>query len=175
MSAGIRRVVLIGSMGSGKSTVGRELADLWGWTFADADEVVEREAGCSVADVFAAEGERGFRARERKVMSGLLREAACVIASGGGWASEPGVWDALPDGTRTVWLRVSTRVALERALADGGRERPLLSGPDPMETLERLRRDRAASYERADLSIDTEGARPREIAERIATALKESQ
>ncbi|MCA9738639.1 MAG: shikimate kinase [Gemmatimonadota bacterium] len=169
-----RRVVLIGSMGSGKSTVGPVLADLLGWAFADADAELEREAGQSVADVFAAEGEAGFRRREAATMRRLLERDGLVVASGGGWAAQAEAWEALDADTRTVWLRVGPSVAHRRVREDAGRARPLVSGPDPFGTVERLIQARAPWYGRADLVLETDDAGPREIAERIARTMKET-
>src|SRR5690606_38832104 len=100
--APLERVVLVGFMASGKTTVGRLLAERLGWRHLDLDAEIEREEGRSVAEIFRAEGEAYFRRREAVTGERLLAEPRTVLTPGGGWAADPARLDRLPEGTLTV-------------------------------------------------------------------------
>lgn len=168
MTTPVRRVLLVGFMGSGKSTVAPLVADALGWRAVDFDRVVEDRAGATVAEIFARDGETRFRALEADVGRALLEEDRVVLAAGGGWAAEEGRLDDLPPGTVSVWLRVAPERAVARASAEGG-VRPLLAGPDPVGTARRLLRDRAPRYARADHEVDTTGLTPEDVTRRIVS------
>lgn len=168
---GIRRVVLIGFMAAGKSTVGRLLADRLGWRFIDLDERIEAIAGRSVADIFARDGESAFRALEEQATHTLVTEGDVVIAPGGGWVTSPALLDALRPGSLVVWLRISPREAVRRALAEQ-RPRPLLEGGDPLSRAEMLLAERTRYYEAADIAVDAEGRDPDDVAEVILKHLR---
>src|SRR5712671_3780237 len=141
-------VVLVGLPGSGKSAIGRRLATRHGATFVDLDQVIEREAGATVPEVFAAEGEAGFRARERAAIEALGPAGddpsiTCVIAPGGGAIVDPRNRWRLFRGRRTVWLDVRPEVLAQR-LRRSPNVRPLIAGRDPMGAI----RDLAASRQR---------------------------
>jgi shikimate kinase len=164
--AGTRRIVLVGFMGSGKSTVGSLVAARLGWSFLDFDDEIERRAGLSVEEIFRQRGEASFRTLEAEVGEELLRTERTVLATGGGWAAAPGRMEALDAGTLSVWLDVSAGTAVRR-LREGGRPRPLLGVPDASEAAERLLEARRAWYGRARLRLDVEGASPEALAEEI--------
>lgn len=159
----VRRVVLLGMMAAGKSTVGAALARRLGWRHVDLDRVVERAAGRSVAAIFAAEGEAGFRALEARATAEVAGRAGIVLSPGGGWITTPGVLESLGPGTLSVWLRVEPEEALRRAAAAPG-ERPLLAGPDPLAAVRRLLTEREPLYARAELSVRTAGRTADELA-----------
>jgi len=161
-----RRVLLVGFMGSGKSTVGRLLADALGWEFADFDTEVERTEGRSVAAIFAESGEAKFRAAEARAGEHLLARDRVVLASGGGWAATPGALRALPEGTLSVWLKVGPDEAVRRTAPLAG-VRPLLAGGDPVGAARELLRARVAFYADADLEVDTEGRTVEDVATEI--------
>jgi shikimate kinase len=166
--AAIARVVLVGMMGAGKTEVGAALAARLGWQHLDLDREIAREAGRSVAEIFAGEGEAGFRAREARCTRGLATRREVVLSPGGGWAVQPGLLEALGEGTLSVWLQVSPEEALRRVAPAAG-ERPLLAGPDPLGTLRRLLAERAPHYARATLHLSTDGRSPGAVAEDIHT------
>ncbi len=166
-----RRILLVGFMGSGKSTVGRLLAGALGWEFADFDAQVEAAEGRSVAAIFAESGEAHFRAAEALAAERLLARDTVVLASGGGWAAVPGRLRSLPEGTTSVWLRVSPEEAVRR----GGARRPLLAGPDPLERAQELLRTRTPFYAEALLEVDTEGRTPEDVAAQILALLAVEQ
>lgn len=166
----VRRVVLVGFMGSGKSSVGSVLARRLGWDFVDLDEQVEEAEGRSVAAIFAESGEPRFRAAEARAADEALEREGMVLAPGGGWAAQPGRLRALPSGTRTVWLRVSPEEAVRRSgLVPGSR--PLLAGPDPLARARELLAQREPFYAQSDLEVDTEGRTVEDVAARILASL----
>jgi len=164
-----RRILLVGFMGSGKSTVGPLLARALSWPFLDVDACVEAEEGRAIRAIFREEGEPYFREVERRVTDSLLSRSEVVLASGGGWAGVPDRLRALPNGTVSVWLRVSAEVAVVRA---GGGDRPLLEGPDPLEAARRLLRVREAAYAQADLEVDTNERTPDDVSATILALLE---
>jgi shikimate kinase len=166
----LRRVVLVGFMGSGKSSVGRLLARRLGWDFVDLDARVEKVEGRSVAAIFAESGEAHFRAVEAREAEAALARDRVVLAAGGGWAAQPGRFGALPEGTASVWLRVSAEEAVRRARPRSGK-RPLLAGPDPLATARDLLRRREPIYAEADLEVDTEGRTVEDVAARVLEML----
>lgn len=153
--APLDRVLLIGFMGSGKTSVGKGVAARLGWRFVDFDDAIEAEEGSSVAQIFATRGEPYFRGLEERVAQRLIAERKVVLASGGGWAAAPGRLEALPAGTATFWLQVSAPKALRRASGAAGR-RPLLARPDALEEAIRLIARRAPYYREAMWAVDTE-------------------
>lgn len=163
---GVRRVLLVGFMASGKSTVGPVLARALGWTFHDVDATVEAAEGRPVARIFAESGEARFRALEAAAAADLLKRDGAVVASGGGWAAAPGRLEALPEGTLSVWLRVSVEEALRRAAKDPG-TRPLLDVSDPHGAARELLARRAEAYARCQVEVDTDGRTVEDVSARI--------
>lgn len=166
---GAARVILIGFMAAGKTTVGRVLAERLGWRFVDFDEEIVRRSGETVPQIFREHGEAVFRALEARLTAELRSLDRAVIAPGGGWVTTPAALDNLPPGTLLVWLRVSAEEAIRRV--GGGRDRPLLAGADPLERARALMAERESLYRRADLVIDVDGRTPAEIAAAIEARL----
>jgi shikimate kinase len=174
MHARARRCVLIGLPGSGKSTTGAHLADRLGWSFFDVDGEIERRTGSTIAELFRTDGESAFRAMEARLTAELSSLAETVLAPGGGWAAQPGALDSLPPDTAVVWLRVAPEEAIRRLRGSPLRDRPLLSGPDPLGTLRALHDQRTRHYERAGLVIDVDGLGVDEISRTIIEWLRRS-
>lgn len=159
----VARIVLVGLPGAGKSTVGPLVARRLGWRFVDLDAEVERAAQRTVAQIFADEGEAGFRAREVAATQTIASQDHLVVAAGGGWVTEPANWGALGPGALTVYLRVSPGTALARLGASGG-GRPLLAGANPAEKLAQLLAARESMYLQANHTVSADLLGPDEVA-----------
>lgn len=164
------RVVLLGFMAAGKTTVGRRLAERLGWDFVDFDREVERRSGRTIGTIFRESGEDTFREREGRLTDEYADSRCMVLAPGGGWITTPGAVESLGAETLCVWLRISAKEAVRRAAADaaepGSVVRPLLAGEDPLRDAERILEERAPLYRRvADLRLDVGG---REIDDIVA-------
>jgi len=166
------RVVLVGLMGSGKTTVGRLLAGRLGWSFVDLDEEVEAAAGATVEELFRTRGEQAFRGLEARAGVDALAGTGAVIAPGGGWSLAPGRLEALPRGSLSVWLQVTPETAVARATR-GGMVRPLLAGQDRVARASELLREREAVYRCALLHLDAEDATPAALARAIVEHMEE--
>ena len=166
--APIRRIVLTGFMGSGKSTVGPLLARRLGWRFLDADEVIVAETGISIAEFFARHGEAAFRDREHATIARLAEEDALVLALGGGAIDTEALRDLLLQsaGTLLVHLDVKLETTLARC---GGTEhtRPVLA--DQANLRARYQR-RVPLYRMAHVSIAADEITPEQLAEAIVEA-----
>jgi shikimate kinase len=154
-------IFLIGYRGTGKSTVARLLAARIGWSWVDADEAVEASAGLTIRDIFAREGEEGFRAREAAMLAELCERRRQVIATGGGVVLRADNRERLRGG-RVVWLTADAatlwqRVQLDPATAD---RRPPLSGGGPGEIEELLARREPLYRACANLTVATAGRSP---------------
>jgi shikimate kinase len=175
MADGVARTIfLAGLMGAGKSSVARELGKLLGAGVVDSDEVVEREAGTTVAEIFAAEGEAGFRARERAAVVALAERGGLVVALGGGALAQPGLAELLCARGVVVYLRARAETLARRVGSGAGR--PLLAGLDEAGRLAKLRELLAARepfYRRAQVIVDTDRVAPRRVAEQIAARVRE--
>jgi shikimate kinase len=165
-SGTIRRILLVGFMGSGKTLVGQALARRLGWVFRDFDQEVRFRVGLPIPEIFRQHGEAHFRDMEREVGAELLREERVVLASGGGWPAEVGRMDALPEGTLSIWLKVTPEEAVRRVREEGP-TRPLLAVPDPVARARALLAERERFYEKADVALDSLGGSPEELARSI--------
>jgi shikimate kinase len=158
------RVVLVGPMGAGKSTVGRLLAARWDVGFRDTDDDVEQAEGRSISDIFVDSGEEHFRALEREAVAHAVGEHAGVLAVGGGAVMRPETRSLLA-GHRVVFLRVGLSDAAARV--GMGASRPLLLG-NVRGTLKALLDERTPVYEAvADAVVDTGGRTPDEVADLV--------
>lgn len=169
-AANRRNVALVGPMGSGKSHVGRLLAERQGLAFLDLDTSIVDAAGISIPDIFASEGEAGFRARESAALADALSQDAHVIATGGGAVLVAENRAALRASATVIYLQVSLDEQLRRLAGDTGR--PLLQGVDRAQRLAQLQAQREPLYnEVADLVFDTGTFPPELIADALAAWL----
>jgi shikimate kinase len=164
----VRRVLLVGFMGSGKTVVGQALAPLLGWAFRDFDQEICSRVGLPIPEIFREHGEGFFREVEGQVGVDLLLEERVVLASGGGWPAARGRLDALPRGTLAVWLKVEPEEAVRR-VREGWPGRPLLAVPDPVRQARDLLAGREAYYAKAHVALDTMGVGPEALARTIET------
>lgn len=162
LPANVRRIVMIGFMGAGKSTVGRMLADALGWSFVDLDDEVARRDGMPVDRMIRQKGLDHFRRRESEVGLELLGRVRTVVSVGGGWPAQPGHMESLGKGTVSIWLQVGVASALER-IAGSTSARPLLEVSDPVGTARALLDDREPYYRRGSVAIETDGVSPKWI------------
>ena len=159
MSEGSGHLFLIGFMGSGKTTVGRLLADAVGWTWVDTDARVVAREGRSIERIFAESGEARFRAVEREVLRELEPNERHVVATGGGLFGAYDNRDWMRKNGRTVWLDLPLETIRQRL--GGGAGRPLWRDDSPL-AVRRLFEQRRAAYALADLAI--EASEPAEAA-----------
>jgi shikimate kinase len=147
-------IFLVGLMGAGKTTVGRQLAAEFGKAFHDTDHEIERRTGVKIALIFEIEGEAGFRAREKQVIDQLTQLAGVVLATGGGAVLDAGNRSHLAERGVVVYLHGQPKDLWHRTRHD--KSRPLLQGTDPLEKLQHLYLQRDPLYrEIADLVVDT--------------------
>jgi shikimate kinase len=147
-------IFLVGLMGAGKTSVGKLLARRLGKTFYDCDQEIERATGVRIPVIFEIEGEAGFRARERRMLSELVRRSPVVLATGGGAVLAAENRTLLKGHGTVVYLCASPQDLWQRTRHD--RNRPLLQTPDPLVTLTGLYNDRDPLYrEIADVVMDT--------------------
>ncbi len=163
-------IVLIGPMGSGKSTVAKALAAHMNMQAIDLDADIETDAEMTIAQIFAAEGESGFRAREHAALKRALGRA-CVIATGGGIVLDVRNRDLISESAACVWLDAPLPVLANRLHSERA-HRPLLNGVDIETKLSALDAERRPLYSAlAQLHMDTREGSAEDIAVRIATAL----
>lgn len=166
-----QNLFLVGPMGAGKSAVGRHLARLLHLDFVDSDEEVEKRTGVDIAFIFEKEGEEGFRRREVKVIDDLSQRQGVVLATGGGAILDADSRSRLGGRGYVVYLYTTVQQQLDRT--EKGRSRPLLESGDREQVLEELMRIRDPLYrEIADLVVDTDRRRVKEVATQIAEAVR---
>lgn len=153
----MKHIILIGFMGCGKTTLGNELARALEWAFVDTDELVVQEAGRSVNDIFAEEGEAGFRQRESRALESLTRQGRpCVISAGGGLPIQPQNHRLLEQLGTVIYLQAPAQTLEQRLRGDT--KRPLLQGADLGHRIRSMMEEREPIYQEvADLIVQTEG------------------
>ncbi len=168
------RVTLIGYRGTGKTTVARLLAARLGWSWVDADAYLEAKHGQTIREIFAAEGEVGFREKEAAVLAELAGRERQVLAAGGGVVIRLENRARLRRSGFVVWLTADAATIHARLQADPttSDRRPPLTAACGLAEIEQLLADRAPLYrECADLTVDTTGRSPDDIVEIILAAL----
>lgn len=149
-----QNIVLIGFMGSGKSSIGRLIAGRLGFQFVDTDAVVVERAGMDIPKVFARHGEAHFRKLETAVLESMAMRDRCVISTGGGVIVRPGNRTLLRRLGFVVWLTASEEVIYQRVSRN--KRRPLLQTENPRETVAKLLESREPAYaETAQFRLDT--------------------
>ena len=164
-------VFIVGMMGSGKTTIGRLLAERLGWRHLDSDEQVGRDTGQTVPEIFAQRGEPAFRAAEaRALAAAAVMDTPTVVSVAGGAVLDPDNRHVLQHNGVVVWLRARVDT-LARRVGDGA-GRPLL-GDDPAAALRHLYAQRRPVYqELAQVVVDVDGVDARTVAERVLAALQ---
>lgn len=165
-----RTVALVGLMGAGKTAIGKRLAVRLGLPFVDADEEIERAAGCTVAEFFERYGEAEFRAGERRVIARLLEGPLHVLSTGGGAYMDRETRSLMRARALTVWLRADLDVLFDRVRRRS--HRPLLREGDPREILARLMSQRYPIYAEADVVVDSTAQPAETTTEQVIEALR---
>ena len=160
---------LVGMMGSGKSSAGRHLAQQLGYRFLDADTSLEQLAGRPIPELFATEGEEGFRRLEAAVLNQIASWHSLVVATGGGVVTQPQNWGQLHQGV-VIWLDAPDSLLLQRLAADPT-PRPLMAVANPAARLAELLEQRRPLYAQADLHIQQDGRPADQVAAQILEAL----
>ena len=164
----LRRIVLTGFMGSGKTTVGPLVAARLGWRFIDVDDVIEAEAGSTIADFFVRHGEAEFRRREQETIARLASGDALVLALGGGAFEDAATRSLLLALEHTLVVHLEVRLATTLARCGGSEgTRPVLADRANLEA--RYQR-RLPLYRLADASIEVDALTPEEVAEAVVRA-----
>lgn len=149
-----KNIFLIGLMGAGKTTIGRQIANELSLEFFDSDHEIENRTGVTITHIFDIEGEDGFRKRETNVLNDLTKQKGIVLATGGGAILKPENRQFLMSRGTTIYLYADIKTLLERTSKD--RNRPLLQTENPQAKLEELFEVRDPLYrETADMIIDT--------------------
>ncbi|MDR3562748.1 MAG: shikimate kinase [Negativicutes bacterium] len=161
----MENIVLVGFMGTGKTTVGRILATRLCFEFVDVDSAIEASCGMPVSEIFKVRGEAFFRQQEQRVIRELLPAGNAVVATGGGAVMSPANVANLKKHGLMICLTATPASIVGRVGADG--TRPLLSAPNKEEIIDRLLQERASYYQTADFTVDTTGLSPEEAAEKI--------
>lgn len=168
----MKNIILIGFMGTGKSTVGRRLAARLRREFVDTDREIERTAGRSIPEIFAVEGEEGFRARESRVVQEVATRENLVVATGGGVVLNPDNVRALRQNGVLIGLAAAPEVIYKRV--GHKMNRPLLSGSsDLLQRIKELLAERSEAYRVAEFTVDTARHGVDETVELILTHLKQ--
>ena len=157
-------------MGTGKTTVGRAVAQRLGYQLLDSDVEIERQAGKPIPEIFATQGEPAFRALERAFIEQGHPATQCVVACGGGLVVQPGMLDLLKTKGVVICLHASLETILART--QGSKHRPLLNVEDPMERIRALYAQREPIYRQSGTVILTDGRQLNAIAAHVMRVYK---
>ncbi|HEY3761025.1 MAG TPA: shikimate kinase [Verrucomicrobiae bacterium] len=161
----IVNIALIGFMGTGKTSVGRLVADQLHFQFLDTDEMIQSATGRTIADIFSRDGEPAFRALEEKTVAELAARSKTVISAGGGLPINPANLDSLKTHALVVCLWASPEKIWERV--KNQTHRPLLHDADPQKKIRDLLAVREPFYKKADVLLNTELRSQREVAQQL--------
>jgi len=169
------KVILTGYRATGKSSIGKILADLLGFDFIDTDHAIEKRQGESIAEMVGRGGWDMFRKKEEDMLLELARRTNIVIATGGGSVMHENAWKTLRNNALSVWLTADIKTICQRLAADSDTDdqRPPLTEMGTMDEISMVLNERQPLYEKSsDLTINTEGKTPEKVAEVISAELK---
>jgi len=167
----MKNIVLTGLMGSGKTSVGKRLADILQYDFLDTDDIIEQETGISINEIFSKYGEIWFREYENKISRKLSEVEKTVISTGGGFVLNPDNIENLRKNSIIVNLRTKAETLWNRLKTKT--DRPLLKVLNPLNKLKELINERERFYNNADYIIDTDDLSVDEVVEEILNLIKE--
>lgn len=163
-------IVLTGFMATGKSAVGRVLAKKLGYAFFDTDEMIEKETGLPITQIFSSAGESAFRDMESRIVALVAMLDRVVIATGGGVPLRPDNMNELEKNGKIVFLTARPETVVSRLRAEGV-TRPLLAGDDVKVRVSELLEQRKAAYARCHHRVETDGLSPENVADRVREVL----
>jgi shikimate kinase len=163
-------IVLVGMMGSGKSTIGKRLAYRLNMQFYDSDKVIEEREGLSVLDIFDYRGEEYFRNKEIEVIKEIMGYGTIVLSTGGGSFMIDEIRDLIKDKAISIWLKANVDTLHERVSRRN--TRPMLIGENKREVIEQLVEERYPFFETADLKIDSGDMDTHFVVDTIISKLK---
>ena len=166
-------IILVGFSGTGKTLVGQDVARTLGWEFVDMDSQIEHRAGKSVRRIFTEDGEQAFRLLEKKVLHEVCSGRSRVVSTGGGVVVDPGNRELMLTRGFVVCLDAQPETIYGRLVGNDANpveERPLLSGPDPLERIESLKAARQACYSEAHRMVPTDDLTVEETALEVVRA-----
>ena len=166
-----RHILLIGLPGSGKTTIGRLVAERLGAGFIDSDLIVVRKMQMPIARIFAIHGEGKFREMEKETMAQALAGPPSVLSPGGGWAAQPDQLESARQNSFVVYVKTMAMTASKRATTEN--TRPILAGQDPAEEMRNLLKEREPFYRMADAEIKNDMKTPEAAADEIVALVKE--
>lgn len=156
---------LVGFMGTGKSTIGRQAADSLGLRFMDSDHAIEEQEGRSISDIFATEGEPAFRELERRFVESGHPAEGCLVSCGGGLVTQPGMMERLAEKGVVVCLLASPETIYERTKSNP--KRPLLQVEDPLARIREMLELREPFYRKASTHVLTDGRSIGDVANHV--------
>ena len=171
------KIILTGYRATGKSSIGKILADLLGFAFIDTDEAIEKRQGETIAEMVGRGGWDLFRSKEENLLLELARNKNKVIATGGGSVMHEKAWAKLRKNALVVWLTADIKTICQRLAADSETDdqRPPLTEMGTMHEIAMVLNQRQPLYEKSsDITIHTEGKKPEEVADIILNELKRS-
>jgi shikimate kinase len=160
-----RHIVLVGLPGSGKSTVGKLVAEALGTKVIDIDSLLVREMGMPILQIFGMVGEPRFREMERSAVKAAQGGDPCVIVPGGGWAAQPGQMEEAMQTCLLLYLQCQAATASKRS--EQGEARPLLAGPDPGQKMRTLLEEREPFYRLAHHEVNAESVSAEAVAAEV--------
>ena len=163
-------LLLVGMMGSGKTSVGRMLAKKLELPFVDSDKEIEKSTGFTIADLFARYGEVEFRKGEEKVMARLLAGKPCVLSSGGGAFLSKKTRELAKEKALSIWIKVDAEVISTRT--EGHTHRPLVPSADNQEIIQRFFQQSAPVFAEADLTVHSFDEHPSKTVLRLLRELE---
>lgn len=166
----MKNIILVGMMGSGKTSIGKLLAEELGFKLIDTDVEVEKKNKMTINEIFKKMGKMGFRYIEEEVVEQLGRSVNRVIATGGGTIMSPKNYNLFRRNGDMVYLKASAEEIYNRVKGD--KTRPLLQTSDPLKTIQELIEKRSEIYEKASITVSTDGKTPEEITTEILENLE---